>query len=103
MKTARSLVKSALAVCIVGGIVFAEATVARADVLQAYNFSSTLLDGYLGSNSIAGQFTLDLTNSSIPSYEFTTPVPGDTFDSVDERVYCTVNAVYWSDACWEFP
>jgi hypothetical protein len=49
------------------------AAVAKADVIQSYNFSGTLATAIGGNTSVTGQFTLDFTTSAISAFQFSTP------------------------------
>ena len=59
----------------------------RADSLATFNFSGTLANPVNGDASVTGQFTLDLTNATITSFDFVTPV---------ENISSTSNSPTWT-------
>ena len=50
----------------------------NADVLKTYNFLGSLANPLDGNASVAGQFTIDLSNSRIPTFHFTSPMTIDS-------------------------
>jgi hypothetical protein len=50
----------------------------NADVLKTYNFLGALANPLDGNASVAGQFTIDLSNSRIPTFHFTSPMTIDS-------------------------
>jgi hypothetical protein len=50
----------------------------NADVLKTYNFLGSLANPLNGNASVAGQFTIDLSNSRIPTFHFTSPMTIDS-------------------------
>jgi hypothetical protein len=55
-------------------LVVGAAQVAHADTTESFNFSGTLINSFMGNDSVTGTFTLDLTGGTITAFDFTTPV-----------------------------
>lgn len=65
--------KTILAVWTVACLFLAGAQVARADLVENYDFSGTLANEIGGSTSLTGTFTVDFTTSSITQFFFASP------------------------------
>ena len=73
--------RSILIVCLVLSLfVVLNPMAARADSVT-YDFSGILANSFNGSNTVIGQFTIDLATDTIGSFHFTTPL--DTIDSTN--------------------
>lgn len=75
--TQSAILMAALAVACLG----ADTGIARADNLESFNFSGTLVFSPSGDNAVTGSFTLDTTNATVTAFDFTTPVV--TIDTAD--------------------